>query len=123
MAVERCPDLILADVMMPGMDGIELTRNLRDDPRTVGATIILVTAKNASAAKLEGFEAGADDYIVKPFDIDELLARVTGALRRARALRAQSPLTRLPGNIRIQEEIESVVRIPTTPKRLRSRPK
>jgi diguanylate cyclase (GGDEF)-like protein len=110
MALERCPDLILADVMMPGLDGVALTRRLRDDPRTASSTIILVTANDAAAAKLIGFEAGADDYIVKPFNIDELLARVKGALRRAKVLRAQSPLTRLPGNVRIQEEIEVRVR-------------
>lgn len=110
MALERCPDLILADVMMPGLDGVELTKRLRDDPRTASSTIILVTANDDAAAKLVGFEAGADDYIVKPFNIDELLARVKGALRRAKVLRAQSPLTRLPGNVRIQEEIEVRVR-------------
>ena len=110
MALESCPDLILADVMMPGLNGVELTQQLRDDPRTASCTIILVTAINDAAAKLEGFDAGADDYIVKPFDIVELLARVKGALRRAKVLRAQSPLTRLPGNVRIQEEIEVRVR-------------
>jgi diguanylate cyclase (GGDEF)-like protein len=114
MALEMCPDLILADVMMPVLDGVQLTRLLRDDPRTASAIIILVTAKGYSSAKLEGFEAGADDYIVKPFDVDELLARVRGALRRAKVLRAQSPLTRLPGNVRIQEEIELRVRRQTS---------
>lgn len=110
LAVAQPPDLVLADVMMPVLDGVQLTSRLRADPRTAGTTIILVTAKGYSAAKLEGFEAGADDYIVKPFDIDELLARVKGALRRARVLRAQSPLTRLPGNEQIQEEIARRVR-------------
>jgi diguanylate cyclase (GGDEF)-like protein len=110
MALERCPDLVLADVTMPGLNGVELTQQLRDDPRTASCTIILVTARNESEAKLQGFDAGADDYIVKPFDIAELLARVKGALRRAHVLRAQSPLTRLPGNVRIQEEIERRVR-------------
>jgi diguanylate cyclase (GGDEF)-like protein len=110
MARDACPDLVLADVMMPVLDGVQLTSCLREDPRTASTTIILVTAKDDSEAKLEGFEAGADDYIVKPFDVAELLARVRGALRRAKVLRAQSPLTRLPGNVRIQEEIELRVR-------------
>jgi diguanylate cyclase (GGDEF)-like protein len=110
MATARVPDLVLADVMMPVLDGVELTEHLRADPRTASTTIILVTAKGQSGAKLEGFEAGADDYIVKPFDIDELLARVKGALRRARVLRAESPLTRLPGNEMIQSEIARRVR-------------
>ena len=104
-ALERCPDLVLADVTMPTMGGLELTHLLRGDPRTAGVSIILITA-GGSAAKLEGLSAGADDYIVKPFDTAELLARVRGVLRRANELRAQSPLTRLPGNIRIQEELQ-----------------
>jgi diguanylate cyclase (GGDEF)-like protein len=109
-AQERCPNLMLVDVMMPGMDGFELTRTLRQDPRTTGTQIILITGRGMSADKLEGLAAGADDYIVKPFDVPELLARVRGVLRRARELRAQSPLTGLPGNGRIQEEIERHLR-------------
>jgi diguanylate cyclase (GGDEF)-like protein len=105
VALEKCPDLVLADVTMPTMGGLELTHRLRSDPRTAAVSIILITA-TGSAAKLEGLSAGADDYIVKPFDTPELLARVRGVLRRTSELRAQSPLTRLPGNIRIQEELQ-----------------
>ncbi len=108
-AQERCPDLVLADVMMPNMDGFELTRRLRQDPRTVSVSVIMLTARGLSADKLEGFSVGADDYIVKPFDTPELLARIRGVLRRAREMRAQSPLTGLPGNVRIEEEIEARV--------------
>ena len=108
-AQERCPDLVLADVMMPNMDGFELARRLRQDPRTAVVSIIMLTARGLSADKLEGFTIGADDYIVKPFDTPELLARIRGVLRRAREMRAQSPLTGLPGNVRIEEEIESRV--------------
>ena len=110
MARQKCPDVVLADVMMPVLNGVQLTQQLRDDPRTAGTTIILVTAKGYPAAKLEGFEAGADDYIVKPFDIEELLARVRGALRRTKVLRGQSPLTGLPGSVQFQEEVEHRVR-------------
>jgi CheY-like chemotaxis protein len=67
-ARERCPDLVLADVMMPNMDGFELTRRLRQDPRTATVSVIMLTARGLSADKLEGFAIGADDYIVKPFD-------------------------------------------------------
>jgi diguanylate cyclase (GGDEF)-like protein len=109
LANERTPDLVLADVMMPKMDGFELTRRLRQDPRTASVSIIMLTARGLSSDKLEGFSAGADDYIVKPFDTPELLARVRGVLRRAREMRAQSPLTGLPGNVRIEEEIEARV--------------
>ena len=103
---ERVPALVLADVMMPNMDGLELTRRLRDDPSTCSVSIILLTARGLSADKLEGFAVGADDYIVKPFDTPELLARIRGVLRRAKEMRAQSPLTGLPGNVKIEEEIE-----------------
>jgi diguanylate cyclase (GGDEF)-like protein len=106
VAQQRCPDLVLADVMMPNMDGFELTRRLRQDPRTAAVSIIMLTARGLSADKLEGFAIGADDYIVKPFDTPELLARIRGVLRRSRDMRAQSPLTGLPGNVRIEEEIE-----------------
>ena len=108
-AQERVPDLVLADVMMPNMDGFELTRRLRQDPRTAAVSIIMLTARGLSADKLEGFAIGADDYIVKPFDTPELLARIRGVLRRSRDMRAQSPLTGLPGNIRIEEEIDGRV--------------
>ncbi len=110
LARESCPDLVLADVMMPNMDGFELTRQLRQDSRTASVSVIMLTARGLSADKLEGFSVGADDYIVKPFDTPELLARIRGVLRRAREMRQQSPLTGLPGNVRIEDEIESRVR-------------
>ncbi len=106
LARERSPELVLADVMMPNMDGFELTRHLRMDSRTASVSVIMLTARGLSADKLEGFAVGADDYIVKPFDTPELLARIRGALRRSREMRAQSPLTGLPGNVRIADEIE-----------------
>ena len=106
-ARERRPDLVLADVMMPNMDGFELTRRLRQDPSTASVSVIMLTARGLSADKLEGFAIGADDYIVKPFDTPELLARIRGVLRRSRDTRTQSPLTGLPGNVRIEEEIDA----------------
>ena len=110
LARERCPDLVLADVMMPNMDGFELTRQLRGDSRTSTVSVIMLTARGLSADKLEGFTVGADDYVVKPFDTPELMARVRGVLRRTKEMRQQSPLTGLPGNVRIEEEIEGRVR-------------
>ena len=82
LAQERCPDLILADVMMPNMDGFELTRRLRMDERTAAAKVILLTARGLSADRLEGFAVGADDYVTKPFDTPELLARIGDVLAR-----------------------------------------
>jgi diguanylate cyclase (GGDEF)-like protein len=109
LILDSVPDLVVADVMMPNMDGFELTRRLRQDSRTSGVSVIMLTARGLSADKLEGFSVGADDYVVKPFDTPELLARIRGVLRRAKEMRAQSPLTGLPGNTRIEEEIESRV--------------
>ena len=84
LAYERCPDLILADVMMPNMDGFELTRQLRMDERTAGAKVILLTARGLSADRLEGFAVGADDYVIKPFDTPDLVARIGELLARPR---------------------------------------
>ncbi|GIU96573.1 MAG: hypothetical protein KatS3mg013_0376 [Actinomycetota bacterium] len=109
-ALELRPDLVLLDVMMPKLDGFEVARRLRKAPQTANTSIIMLTAKALSADKVAGLQSGADDYIIKPFDPIELLARVKGTLRRAREMRNLSPLTGLPGNIRIQEEIERQVR-------------
>jgi diguanylate cyclase (GGDEF)-like protein len=111
MVAEEPPDLVITDVMMPHVDGFELTRRLRLDPRNAAISVIILTARGLSADKLEGFAIGADDYIVKPFDTPELLARIRGVLRRSRDMRAQSPLTGLPGNVRIEEEINGRVDI------------
>ncbi|NPV10118.1 MAG: response regulator [Anaerolineae bacterium] len=78
------PDLFVIDVMMPGLDGFELTRRLRADPRTAGIPIVILTARNTVEDKIKGFEAGADDYVVKPFEAPELLARIRALLARAR---------------------------------------
>ncbi len=107
IAFERCPDLILADVMMPNMDGFEMTRRLREDPRTEAVSIIMLTARGLAADRLQGLTLGADDYLVKPFDGDELLARIRGVLRRAEYMRSISPLTGLPGNVRVEDEIQA----------------
>lgn len=110
-ALERAqqvlPDLVLVDVMMPRMDGFQVVDRLRSDPRTSNVSIIMLTAKALTADKVLGITTGADDYIIKPFDPVELVARVKGTLRRAREMRAMSPLTGLPGNARIQDELQS----------------
>ena len=78
------PDLVLTDVMMPGLDGFGLLRALRADPRTRDVPVILLSARAGEEARVEGLEAGADDYLVKPFSARELLARVAGNLKLAR---------------------------------------
>ncbi|MGZ3599505.1 MAG: response regulator, partial [Ktedonobacterales bacterium] len=105
MVTTDVPDLVLLDVMMPGLDGIEVTRRLRADSRTSTLPIIMLTAKSMTADRVLGLTAGADDYIIKPFDTLELVARVRSTLRRNAEARAVSPLTSLPGNVRIEDEI------------------
>lgn len=105
-ALETAPDLVLLDVMMPGLDGTEVCRRLRSDPRTIGTAIIFLTAKTQSTDKIAGLSAGADDYISKPFDPPELSARVRSALRRNKAMRDVSPLTGMPGNVSVTSELE-----------------
>lgn len=108
-AFEGRPDLVLLDVMMPRIDGFEVAQRLRRDARTSNTSIIMLTAKALSSDKVLGLTAGADDYIIKPFDPIELLARVKGVLRRKKEMLNLSPLTGLPGNIRIQDEIQRMV--------------
>lgn len=79
----KLPDLILMDWMLPGMSGRHLVEQLRADPATQSLPIIMLTAKAEEADKLEGFTAGVDDYITKPFNVSELTARVKALLRRS----------------------------------------
>lgn len=83
-ARKQVPDLVLTDVMMPGLDGFELLRFLRADVRTREVPIILLSARAAEESRVEGLEAGADDYLIKPFSARELLARVSAKLEMAR---------------------------------------
>ena len=81
-AEAELPDLILLDLMLPGMDGLELCRRLRQNERTMHIPIIMLTAKGEESDKVIGLEMGADDYITKPFSTRELTARVKSMLRR-----------------------------------------
>ena len=80
---EHIPDLIVLDWMLPGLSGIELCRRLRARPETKQIPIIMLTARGEESERVRGLATGADDYIVKPFSVPELLARVKGLLRRS----------------------------------------
>jgi diguanylate cyclase (GGDEF)-like protein len=104
------PALAIIDWMMPKLDGLDLTKRLRASPMTAPMPIIMLTARGQTADKVIGLTAGADDYLVKPFDTLELVARVRSTLRRNQEYREVSPLTGLPGNLRIIREITDRVR-------------
>jgi diguanylate cyclase (GGDEF)-like protein len=99
------PALAIVDWMMPKVDGLELIKRVRANPFTSSMPIILLTARGRTTDKVIGLNAGSDDYLVKPFDTMELVARVRSTLRRTQEYREVSPLTGLPGNNRILMEI------------------
>jgi len=100
-------DLVVLDLGLPGMSGTDVHRLLRRDPRTRFLPIVFLTAQSDRQVKLAELEAGAEDFITKPYDAEELLARVGAAVRRWSGMRAVNPLSGLPGNPTITEEIES----------------
>ncbi|OGB91932.1 MAG: DNA-binding response regulator [candidate division NC10 bacterium RIFCSPLOWO2_02_FULL_66_22] len=89
------PDLVVLDLMLPGLDGLELCRRLRGAPATRGIPVIMLTAKTEEVDRIVGLEMGADDYVPKPFSPRELVARVKAVLRRTAAPRepSESPVT------------------------------
>ena len=101
------PELVIIDYMMPGMTGPEVVAQIKQDTVLRHVPIIMLTGKSEVHDKVHGLDAGADDYVVKPFEPVELLARVKMVLRRASQDLDANPLTRLPGNISIQRELEN----------------
>lgn len=100
------PDLIITDYKMPVMDGPELCRAIKKDVFLQHTPIIMLTGKGEVKDKVSGLEAGADDYVVKPFEPNELLARINMILRRTKRSLDANPLTRLPGNNSIMDELQ-----------------
>ena len=105
---ESSPDLVVLDWMLPGLSGIELCRRLRARPETKSLPIIMLTARGEESEKVRGLATGADDYIVKPFSVPELLARVRAILRRTSPERIASVLT--AGDIELDRESHRVTR-------------
>jgi PAS domain S-box-containing protein len=104
-ARERPPDLVLTDVMMPRLDGFGLLRELRADPRTADLPVIMLSARAGEESRVEGIEAGADDYLVKPFTARELVARVTAHLQMLRLRReANEALRASEGRLRLMAD-------------------
>ncbi|MFN3927093.1 MAG: response regulator transcription factor [Pseudanabaenaceae cyanobacterium] len=83
LAIQVQPDLIILDLMLPRVDGVTVCQRLRRDDRTKDIPILMLTAVGQTQKKVEGFNAGADDYLTKPFELEEMLARVRALLRRA----------------------------------------
>ena len=93
---EAVPDLLVSDIRMPGIDGYQLARQLRRSPRTALVPIVFLTAKDETADRIEGFRAGVDAYLTKPFEPEELIAVVNGILNRVE--RTHSQIARLVGS-------------------------
>lgn len=99
MIIDRKPDLVLLDWMMPGTSGIELARRLRRDEFTASIPVIMLTAKSEEDNKIQGLDAGIDDYITKPFSNRELIARIRAVLRRINPQHHEAPLA--AGDLRL----------------------
>ncbi len=108
MALQQIPDLIISDVMMPRLDGIELCKQLKSEMKTNHIPLLLLTAKVGDESTLKGLEAGADDYIAKPFNVKTLLAKVSNLTATQRAMREkiQSRIAATPLNVVLQSKDE-----------------
>jgi PleD family two-component response regulator len=108
---QHLPHLIVLDIMLPDIDGYEVCRRLRTQPRTRHIPVIFLTQKDERSDKLQGLELGADDYITKPFDIEELKLRVQNAIARAERESLTDPRSGLPSGRLIEEELRRIIRL------------
>ncbi|MCC6260327.1 MAG: response regulator [Anaerolineales bacterium] len=104
------PHLMVLDIMLPDIDGYEVCRRLRTNTRTSHIPVIFLTQKDERSDKLQGLELGADDYITKPFDIEELKLRVQGAIRRSERESLTDPRSGLPAGRLIEEQLRRIIR-------------
>jgi len=103
------PDLAILDIRLPDIDGYEVARRMRGDRRTADIPIIFLTEKRDRADRLQGLEIGADDYITKPFDVQELRLRVRNALKRVSQGSLTNPVTGLPEGALVDENLSEVI--------------
>jgi DNA-binding response OmpR family regulator len=107
---QKMPHLIVLDIMLPDIDGYEVCHCLRTQTRTSHIPIIFLTQKDERSDKLQGLELGADDYVTKPFDIEELRLRVQNAIGRSERERLTDPRTNLPTGQLIEEQLRQIIR-------------
>ena len=103
------PDIVILDIRLPDIDGYEVARRVRADRRTADIPIIFLTEKRERADRLQGLELGADDYITKPFDVQELRLRVRNALKRVSQGSLTNPVTGLPEGAVVDEKLSEVL--------------
>jgi diguanylate cyclase (GGDEF)-like protein len=109
MCRQQLPNIVVLDIMLPDMDGYDVCRQLRSSLRTSHIPIIFLTQKDERSDKIHGLELGADDYITKPFDVEELKLRVQGAMRRATVQSLTNPTTGLPSAKLIEEQLRGLM--------------
>jgi two-component system phosphate regulon response regulator PhoB len=108
MAREERPDLILLDIMLPDISGIEVCKAVREDPQTRNIPVVMLTARGEEIDRVVGFELGADDYVVKPFSVRELLLRIHAILRRGRAPVPDVPASVQFGCLKVDREAHRI---------------
>ncbi len=111
---KQMPQLIVLDIMLPDMDGYSVCRELRQTTRTSHIPIIFLTQKDERSDKIAGLELGADDYITKPFDIEELKLRVKNAIDRVDREKSMDPRSNLPSSKLIEEQLRELMRATET---------
>lgn len=113
LAQKHIPTLILLDIMMPELDGFAVCQKLRDNFYTSHIPIIVLTCREELDSKIKGLTIGADDYVTKPFNFSELIARIKAVLRRTHKERGSNPLTQLPGGNLIEDQIKKRLKLNT----------
>lgn len=110
LARREGPDLLILDVMMPHTDGLEVAKRLKADVISSRIPILMLTSLSAVDDRVKGLEAGADDYLAKPFDLRELTARVKALIRSAKRERDRNPTTNLPGSTAVEDHVNLLLK-------------